>query len=227
MTIKKSVILLLAVMALFVFMGCASDPEPEAKELDTVKKTVILDHKGASLDLGKMPTWIETYIYEGVRELEAMDKYQDSYCFVAEADDPNLEAAKMWAKNFNMAQDIAGTISTRVESVFEGAATNSDDDYAKEFTSLVSTYINAEVAGARLAEEWWVQRRYYDVDNENDYEDIYTAFLFYTVPRSVLDDQVEGAVEKILEGGDLSAEKVSVLEAAKALVAEKGLPSAE
>ena len=231
MTIKKGLILLLVAMALFVFMGCASDPEttpePPAREIQATQKTEVLEHKGTVLGLTTLPAWIEVYITQNIAAVEGLDDFKDMYCFIEDADDPNKDAAVMWAENFNMAQSIAGAISTRVESVFEGVADSEDDEYTTEFTNSVTSYIDAEIAGAKNAGSWWIHNRRFESDDPDDYEDMYTAYVIYTIPREMLDEQIENAIDKIAEDGNLAEAELSVLEAAKALVAEKGLPSAE
>lgn len=221
---KKSLLILMAAMAIFAFVGCASNEGPTTKDLEATKTTEILEHQGSALGLTGLPSWIETYIYQGVSGLEELDAFKDTYCFVAEATDPTKDAALMWAKNFNMAQTIAGTISTRVKSLFEGTAENSDDEYVTEFTNEVNSYIDAEVVGAKNEAEWWVQHRRYNPDDKDIYEDTYTAYVLYTVPREILDDQLKEAVDKLYEDDDLVDAEKAVLDAAKAMLEEKGLP---
>ncbi len=229
MTIKKGLILLLAVMALFVFFGCASDPEPTpeppAREIQATQKTEVLEHKGTVLGLTTLPPWIEVYITQSITAVEGLDDYKGMYCFIEDADNPNKDAAVMWAENFNIAQAIAGTISTRVESVFEGVANSEDSEYTTEFTNKVITSIDAEIAGAKNAGSWWIHNRRYESADLEDYEDMYTAYVLYTIPQEMLDDQIENAIDKIAEDGNLAEAELSVLEAAKALISEKGLPS--
>ena len=107
---------MLAVMAAsFIFVGCASNKDPEPKELEGQVKTEVLEHKGAALGVNQLPVWVETYIAEGILGVEKLSSYAGSYCFIGEEAGSNLDALQTWVTSFDVPGEIARNVSTRVD----------------------------------------------------------------------------------------------------------------
>ncbi len=223
---KKNVLLAMVILASVVmFIGCASTPdEAVAKELEGTVKSEVLEHKGSALGLNELPIWVETYILEGITGLEDMSDFATDYCFVAETTSENLNAAQAWVEGFDMPQTIARNVSTRVEGTFSGAETGgAGDDYGTYFENVVKTMTETEFSGAKKENDWWVLTRRYDVDAKAKYVDEYRAFVLYTIPRDLLDQQVLSVIERIEEENTLSVTETETSDRVKNLLSSVGL----
>lgn len=219
----KSILFLLVVICLLA--GCASKPEPapEPKELEGVVKTEVLEHKGTSLGINQLPVWVETYVATGITGLEKLSDYQGSYCFVGEETGTNLDAVQTWAASFDVAREIATTVSSRVDSLFTGAASGSPaDDYGTYFENVVKAAANAEFSGARKINDWWILVRRYDPDSKKRFEDEYRVFVLYTIEKDILDEQILNMIDKVASEteGTSDAQKTAINNVKKIMESE-------
>ncbi len=225
-TINKKIALLFAVaMIAMVLVGCASTPEePAATQLEGTVTSEVLEHKGSALGLNELPVWVETYILDGINGLEEMSEFSNDYCFVAETTAQNINAAQAWVEGFNMPQTIARNVSTRVEGVFSGAESGGmDGDYGTYFENVVKTMTDTEFSGARKENDWWVLTRRYDVDTKSKYVDEYRAYVLYTIPKDLLDQQVLSVIERIEQENVMSATETETSDRVKDLLSTSGL----
>ena len=197
MTRIKTVVFVLLALSM-VFAGCASNKEPEPKELQSSVKTEVLEHKGTALGINELPVWVETYVSTGVTGLEKLSDYQGSYCFVGEETGTNLDAVQTWAATFDVSREIAAAVASRVDSLFTGAASGSPDgDYGTYFENIVKASSNANYSGARKINDWWILIRRYDPDAKKRYTDEYRVFVLYTIEKDILDDQILNMIDKV------------------------------
>ena len=196
MILRKA--MLAVVAASFIFVGCASNKDPEPKELSGQVKTEVLEHKGSALGMNQLPVWVETYISEGILGVEQLSSYAGSYCFIGEEAGSNLDALQTWVTSFDVPGEIARNVSTRVDALFTGAASGSPDgEYGTYFENIVKTTANANYSGARKVNDWWVLTRRYDPDVKKQYTDEYRCYVLYTIEKDLLDKQVLDMLDKV------------------------------
>lgn len=195
--IRKGILLGLLISTL-VFTSCASNKDPEPKELEGKVTTEVLEHKGSALGINQLPVWVETYIAEGIYGVEKLSSYEGSYCFVAEEAGTNLDALQTWVSSFDIPSEIAQNVSTRVDALFTGAATGSPDgEYGTYFENIVKTTSSASYSGARKVNDWWILTRRYDPDHKKQYEDEYRCYVLYTIEKDLLDKQVLDMIDRV------------------------------
>jgi ABC-type transporter MlaC component len=102
--------------------------------------------------------------------------------------------AKTWAEQFNVQQQIGATVSTEVASHFAAVADMDGAAVDRSFHNELNSLINAQYPGAKKMNDWWVQVRSYDPDDKKEFTDAYTAYVLYTIPRTILDSQVSNKV---------------------------------
>lgn len=206
-------ILLAVVVASLVFASCASNKDPEPKDLKGAVKTEVLEHKGSALGVNQLPAWVETYIAEGIVGVEKLSSYEGSYCFIGEEAGTNLDAIQVWVNNFDVPAEIARNVTTRVDALFTGASSGSPDgEYGTYFENIVKTTSNASFSGARKVNDWWVLTRRYDPDVKKQYVDEYRSYVLYTIEKSVLDKQVLDMIDKVAAEteGTTDAQKTAI-----------------
>lgn len=223
---KKMMMLFASVLTvIFFFTSCASTPsEPVAKELEGTVKSEVLEHKGSALGLNELPVWVETYILTGITGLEELPDYTGDYCFVAETSANDVNAAQAWVNGFDMPQTIARNVSTRVDGVFSGAATGSAEGaYGTYFENVVKAATEIEYSGAKKENDWWVLTRRYDTDIKSKYKDEYRAYVLYTIPRDLLDQQVLTVIDRVAQESSVDAGQEAAIDKVKNLISDAGL----
>lgn len=221
---KKIVFLMIALGCVFL-AGCASKQpkEPEAKALQGSVKTEIIEHKGTALGINVLPVWVETYVSGGITGLEKLNDYKDQYCFIGEETATNLNAGQAWVNGFDIPQDIARNVASRVDALFTGAASGSPEGkYGTYFENIVKSASNASYSGARKINDWWVLVRRYDPDMKKVHKDEYRIYVLYTIPRDVLDRQVLNMIEKVESETALTDEQKTAVDAVKAIMKAEG-----
>lgn len=217
----------LAVIAICVlFSSCASKgpAEPEPRELESVVKTETLEHKGTALGITVLPIWVETYVSTGITGLEKLADYQEDYCFVGETTATNLNAGQAWVNGFNIPQDIARNVSSRVDALFTGAASGSPEGkYGTYFENVVKSAADTTYTGARKVNDWWVKIRTYDADVKKKYTDEYRVFVLYTIPKDILDRQVLNMLNKVENDTEGTEEQKTAFNLVKEIMANEGL----
>jgi len=98
---------------------------------------------------------------------------------------------KLWQK-FQLASQIADTVSTRVQSKFAGAAAGDKDALETYMEAVVKSMSNATYSGARKKAEYWWQIR--KSTPAGGLEDTYEYHLLVVVPKDVLDKQIQMAL---------------------------------
>lgn len=226
-------ILATVLVVCLLFVSCASNepepapqpaPEPAPKEVTSRVKTEILEHKGTALGVNTLPVWVETYVALGTKGIENLSDYAEEYCFVAELAADNLNAAQAWVNGFEIPQLIAREVSTRVESLFVGAAVGApEDEYGTYFENVVKSSTDISYTGAKKISDWWSYIRRYDPDVENSFEDTYHVYVLYTMPKAMLDKQLADEINKAQEDPDMTDSQKAAFDNVKKVLAESGL----
>lgn len=219
--IKIAALVMLVVISL---VGCASNKEPEPRELEAKARTDVIEHKGSALGINQLPMWVETYISSGVAGLEKMPDFQGSYCFIGETVGSNLNAVQTWASSFDAQSSIASTVSTRVETLFTGSANGSPEgEYGSYYENVVRTASSATYSGARKVNDWWVFVRRYDGNRKTGYTDEYRAYVMYTIAKDVLDEQILTMMDNVAKNTkDTTSAQQRAISNVRALMASEG-----
>lgn len=198
---KKAIVVLSIVALALTAIGCASAPAGAAPAATPVAaaptvKMEVIEHKASGIG-GNIPEWVQIYIESGNSGVEALEKFQKMYVFVGEDSGVNLNALRLWAQGFNVAQDLARLVSTRVQAKFAGAAAGSpDDEFGRYFENVVKSASEATITGARKDSDFWVYKRYFKADGKTEDRVVYDYYVLVTIDREVLKTQLD----KILAG---------------------------
>jgi len=197
---KKLVILLalLAPAAALVLVSCGSAPKATPSNLPAAKESTIelIDDQ---FHEKKFPDWVKmTANPSDIEESEAILKADKGkvYVFVTTQQGKSLDGVQLWAKNFNMAADIASVVSTRVQSSFAGAAAGDKDKLDAYMEQVVKTMSSATYSGAKRKQDYWARIR--ETKPDGAVSDYFEYYLLVTIPKDVLDQQIK----KALDGAD-------------------------
>jgi len=192
--VKKLIVALTAAALVMSAVSCASKPE----EKTMVKKGPayeVIDHKTMAIG-GDIPAWVVTFIETGVQGIEAMDAYKDKYVFIAEDSGANKQALSLWMTGFNVTQEVARMVSTRVQSKFAGAAAGSpDDEFGRYFENVVKSAAEARYSGARKENDFWVMRRYFKEDGKSIDREEYTMYVLVSIDKAMLQSQIQAVLD--------------------------------
>jgi hypothetical protein len=197
---------LIAVILLGFFSACVSEPEPVAEEPvaeepeaeepvaeepaitveppPPMEEWVIIDHKTKDFG-GNVPDWVTM----SAMDLESQDKYKDYFIFIIDHVGKDLNGIELWARGFSAPSEVARMVSTRVEDKFVGAAAGDIDMLETYMEEVVKTMSEAEFAGIRTEDNFWVKKQ-----NKADPNQIEFRYLFLvTVPRTEIELSIERA----------------------------------
>jgi hypothetical protein len=202
-SVKRLGVLLAAVAAIALVFGCASTPKvgKDGKiQLESEVSVTTLEHKGTGVGLNP-PAWFTVYFDKQIAGLQAMDEHKDEYCFVGFATMSGQTAATTWATNFSVQQQIGQMISTGVASLFKAneSMVPDNDDARRAYDNAINTLSIAEYSGAQPQGDWWIKQRHGAVAGQDEYID-YTAYVFYTLKKADLDEQIRTQLNRLKDG---------------------------
>jgi len=197
-TMKMSAaVLIIAIIAILVTIGCASKPRVRVVELE---------NKGTALGVSA-PDWIKIYTANGINRVQALPEFRDKYCIIGEETGVNKQFVLAWADSFSAQQRLGMMLRTTIASEYQakvqgqaqsvGVATPaaSESTYQQAIDSTINSIVNVSYSGAQRESDWWSLRRRYDPDVKDAYNDEYSAYVLYTIPKSLLNEQVARALE--------------------------------
>ena len=203
MKIAQHALAALSVIAIIAFAGCASAQKPKASIVE-------LENKGTAMNINA-PDWIKTYTAYGISRVQAQDEFKGKYCIIGEESGVNRQFVLAWADNFSAQQRIGAMLRTTIASEYQarvqGAAQTSggpssaqaggtgSGEYRQEIDSIINAIVTVSYSGAQRETDWWSLRRRYDPDNKEVFNDEYTAYVMYTIPKAELNRQVAQALE--------------------------------
>jgi hypothetical protein len=197
MKLSKQALAALTVITIMALVGCASKPKVRVVEME---------NKGTAMGL-PTPEWIKNYTANGISAVQAQPQYKDKYCIIGEEGGVNKQFVLAWADNFSAQQRLGAMLRTNIASDYQarvkgsaqssGSATMSSasGDYSQEIDNALSAIVNVSYSGAQREADWWSLRRRYDPDQKKEFNDEYTAYVLYTIPKSELNKQVAFALE--------------------------------
>jgi hypothetical protein len=225
MKLTKNIFILLVVVCVTVLSGCASKKEKIAdikpQELTGSVNIEVVEHKGSALGINQLPVWVQRYVEQGIPGLEALADHDGQYCFVGESTGTNLNALTTWVSNYNVARDIASSVSNSVNAKFVGSETGSPQaNYGSYYETVVTTTANATYSGARKVNDWWILTRRTEPGSKKS-TDEYRAFVLYIIDRQNLDQQILGIMSQVASSG--STEQQRAINNVRAAMEREGL----
>jgi hypothetical protein len=207
-------------VAAVMLAGCASAPGAAKAE----DKVIRLEDKGTALDIAT-PKWVAVGVGQSVSALEKESDFKGNYCILANETSVGdnqlvLQQLMTWVNNFNAQQQLGATISTRVASVFKAVENKlpENEESRRKFSNSINTLISASYSGARKEGDWWIKQRVESKDGSSVVR--YTAYVLYTIPKDVLNEQIAAQVTKAKKDNPgLDA----AFDAVTATILEKGL----
>lgn len=199
---KKSIITFaLTIGAALLLAGCgttsAAAPAPApapapAKPAQKAPPFTIIQHQ-LSVIGGEIPSWVS----QDADELETQPQYKDKYVFKFDGgESKDLDGAKIVTKKIDAADQITSMVKQRIQSKFAGAQVGDKNKVETYFESVVKSLGDAKVTGFRQEKEFWVQLQYNKADGTPDPDKIvYRYFVLYSVPKSILNDQIKKAFD--------------------------------
>jgi len=197
MKLSKQALAALSVIMIMTAAGCATGPKA---------KVVELENKGTSMNVST-PDWIKNYTANGVSKVQAQSEFRDKYCIIGEESGTNKQFVLTWADNFSAQQRIGAMLRTTIASEYQaraqGAAqsvggsssASAQGEFNQEIDNVINAVVNVSYSGAQREADWWSLRRRYDPDQKDVYNDEYTAYVLYTIPKTELNKQVAYALE--------------------------------
>jgi hypothetical protein len=224
---------LLVIISLSFFIGCLAEPEPAVVEEEPAQQEpqpepqpepkpeepvvveppppmeewVIIDHKTKDFG-GQVPDWVTMTAID----LESQDKYKDYFVFIIDHVGKDLNGIELWARGFSAPSEVARMVSTRVEDKFVGAAAGDMDMLETYMEEVVKTMSEAEFAGIRTEDSFWVKKQ--NKANTNQIE--YRYLFLITVPRS----EIEIAIDRAFGDADAVAPRTEEEQTARDRVKE-------
>jgi len=199
MKIAKQMLTVLAAITIVTLVGCASKPKVRVVEME---------NKGTSMNVAT-PDWIKTYTANGISKVQADPAFKDKYCVIGEESGVNRQFVLAWADNFSAQQRIGAMLRTTIASEYQarvqgsaqsqgGATTgagSASGEYKQEIDNVINAIVNVSYSGAQREADWWSLRRRYDPDQKDVFNDEYTAYVLYTIPKAEMNRQVARALE--------------------------------
>ncbi len=211
---KKIAIIITSVILAFAVISCGSSPTTPTLEKKGPAYEVI-DHKTMVIG-GDIPGWVASFIDAGIQGIEAMPAFKDKYVFIAEDTGTNRSALSMWMTGFNVGQEIARMVSTRVQAKFVGAAAGSpDDEFGRYFENVVKNAAEASYSGARKENDFWVLRRFFKADGKTVDREEYTMYILVTVDKPILDQQIEAVLNGTVADKPLTRDQQTAVDRVK------------
>jgi hypothetical protein len=225
MKFAKNIFVLMVVVCIAALSGCASKKESlediKPQDLTGSVKIETIEHKGSALGINQLPVWVQVYVERGIPGLEALSDFDGQYCFVGEGTGTNLNALTTWVSNYNVARDIASSVSNSVNAKFVGSETGSPQaNYGSYYETVVTTTANATYSGARKLNDWWLLTRRTEPGSKKS-TDEYRAYVLYTIDRQALDQQILGIMNQVSLAG--STEQQRAVNNVRAAMEREGL----
>jgi hypothetical protein len=168
---------IMAVFAATVIVSCASGPKAPKELLS----------KG-TMDKKPTPEWLTTYLDGTIFDVEAL--FKDMYCFIGEERGPDLEFCQTFVRQYNVQAQIAEMVRTNVAAALKATRTGDAGGTDNAIDNFVNVVLNTSFSGGQRASDWWRLVRQYDPDRKEVYTDQYEAYVLYTVPRNILNQDV-------------------------------------
>ena len=208
MTIKSVIILLLFWPLLFG--ACRTPnrvilrPDPEQREPphEVFITGEILASKGGAPQAA-LPDWVNRFIHGGIREVEQLSAYSDSYVFIGRNRGNNFIALSRWSENFTVFHDFPRLAATRIENrLFSAATLYPDDEYGEFFVALIRLASDAEYPGALIEDTYWIKTRITPENNgdetgEPEALELYDFFVLISIDKAIMQNHIRRLMSEV------------------------------
>jgi opacity protein-like surface antigen len=194
----KKVLFFAAALAAILSAACGSSPKTASGDAPQyVEQTAayeVVDHKAKAIGQD-VPEWVTRYIGDGLIGVEALEPYKDKYVFIGEDSGTNINALRQWATGFTVNQDVSRMVSNRVQAKFVGASVGSPDaEYGRYFENVVKAVSEAQFAGARKENDFWLLKRYLKADRKTTDREAYDYYVLITIDKENLQRQIDAVL---------------------------------
>ncbi|GHV07279.1 hypothetical protein FACS189485_17340 [Spirochaetia bacterium] len=200
MQLRKAAVILSAALLALTLAGCASGPKVNV---------VTLEDKGTGMNIST-PEWVKLFMTGRISGVQALPEYKDKYCVIGQETGVNKQFVLAWADSFSAQQQIGAMLRTSIQSAYtakvdgqaqsSGGANSSiaagagSGSYQQSIENSINALVNVNYSGAQREGDWWLLQRRYDPDQKDVYSDEYTAFVLYTIPKALLNQQVASSL---------------------------------
>lgn len=185
-----------------------SYPSPEAQAAAGRVNVDVLDHKGAALGISYLPVWVQTYLDRGIPGLEALPDFDGYYCFVGEHAGKDLKTVTEWIVTYNMTQDIAAAVSSRVNALFARSTPEYPPViYGPYYETAVTAAANARYSETLKINDWWLFARRYEPGKPQKYTDEYRGYVLYTIDKKRLNRQILTIMNQVISATDAGQQR--------------------
>lgn len=210
---KKYTVLWLLVS--FLFAGCAGQresvilrPDPAqdiSQEQTGPRETWQIIEAQDNADAAAIPDWVNFYLNNDIRGIEALDALSGRYVFVAGNRGDNFNALQQWANGFAIAQDLPYLIALRVEQRLVGAAAlYPDDEYGEYFANMIKQVSDGEYTEALKEQTYWVKKsiqvintEYGETPPESTEFERYEFMVLVTINKETLQENIKHIMANI------------------------------
>ena len=155
----------------------------------------ILDYKNKAAGEA-IPEWVNLYFDSGLRGVETLKPYQDSYAFVQRNEGYNFNALMLWKNNFSAELDFPRLAAARIEARFSASVPYPDEEYGPFYEGLIRAASDAPWTGAVMKEDFWIRKKYLSNETEGEQEN-WEFLVLVTIDKSSFSSQLKTVFEKI------------------------------
>jgi len=188
------------ILGAFFLSSCITDSGRKPYELPAIPEETktprtftILDYKNKTTGEA-IPEWVNRYFDSGLREVETLKPYQDSYAFVKRNEGNNFNALMLWKDNFSAKLDFPRMAAARIEERF--SVPYPDEEYGAFYEDLIRTASDASWAGAIMKEDFWIRKKYLPNETEGE-EENWEFLVLVTIEKPRFSSQLETIFENI------------------------------
>ncbi|MHC6203301.1 hypothetical protein ACYULU_08910 [Breznakiellaceae bacterium SP9] len=213
------------VLASYLFWNCATDTDTQESSEGSVytppqKRAIdlytVIDSKNA-FDDNYIPDWVNYYLNENTRGIEAFTEYQGEYIFVAAISGKTRHTLEQWRAAFSVPRDFPALVAARIEAQLlrRTAGNYPDDAYGSFYEKAIEYAADSDYYGAQTIDDFWLRRQFYSNDGRTVVADRYTFMVLLSIDKQALENQLRTLFETIPLTG-LSSEQAERVAALKA-----------
>jgi hypothetical protein len=171
-------------------MAIPQPPEP-------VEIFQIQDHAAKAAE-GKIPPWVDMYLYNSIGRIENLPEYQNKYIFIAENTGTNLKALLQWLEGFTIIHDFPRLVSSRLQDHLTAiSAGNPDNTYGSFFEEVIKKSSDAFYYGALEEDKFWLLVQYFEQDGTTPNREVYRCLILVSIDKIVLESQINEILNNI------------------------------
>lgn len=188
---------LCAVLCLF---SCASEQRPQAV-LDWTPKSIpaesVQTFSIVSRESDMFPPWVDAYLAGGLRGVERLPAYRNTYVFVKENRGNNLDALKQWAVHFSVEREFPRLVAQRVQNRLEGNVTTyPDNEYGVFFENAIKAFSDARYEHTVKFDDFWFEKSIVAEDGGEDRHE-FLFLIMVIIEKKTLTDQINAIFSTI------------------------------